>query len=293
MILRQKILINFIQRAGGTASRLQLVKWLFLLAQDAQAQIPAAHYQFVPYKFGPFSFTMYQELDALVREGELVAIGDADLKAAKPKFLGPWLNEPAIERDIERCWNSYGKLSTSTLLDTVYRRFPWFTLNADQADRRKVKRPGVACAAYTAGYEGMQVDGFLNLLLQSGIYRLIDVRNNPVSRRYGFHKKTLASLCERLNIEYCHEPEVGIPSDWRCDVQSQADYDRLFVRYVTDVLPKEPNVVQRIAGWVGTAPSVLVCQEEQPKCCHRSHLARRVAEITKLPIRDLRVAEQD
>lgn len=291
MILRQKILINFIHRAGGKASRLQLVKWLFLLAQNAQAQVSAAHYQFVPYKFGPFSFTMYQELDALIRQGELTAVGDTDLKASKPRFLTPPVDEPAVERDIERCWQNYGQLSTTALLDTVYRRFPWFTLNAEQADRRKVKRPVAACAVYTAGYEGLQVDGFLNLLLQSGICRLVDVRNNPVSRRYGFHKTTLSSLCQHLDIEYCHEPEVGIPSDWRCDLDTQADYDRLFGRYAKDVLPKQPNVIQRIAGWVSSAPSVLVCQEEQPSCCHRSHLAKQVAEITKLEIRDLRVAK--
>lgn len=202
MILRQKILINFIHRAGGTASRLELVKWLFLLAQDAQAQSSSAHYQFVPYKFGPFSFTLYQELDALVRQGELEAAGENDLKVNKPRFLVPPLDDPAIEQAVERCWQNYGQLSTGALLDTVYRRFPWFTLNADQCDRRRVKRPTAPCAVYTAGYEGMQVDGFLNLLLQSGIRRLVDVRHNPVSRRYGFHKKTLASLCERLDIEY-------------------------------------------------------------------------------------------
>jgi uncharacterized protein (DUF488 family) len=201
------------------------------------------------------------------------------------------VGEPAIERDIERCWQRYGQLSTGALLDTVYRRFPWFTLNAEQTGRRKVKRPVAACAVYTAGYEGLQVDGFLNLVPQSGIRRVVDVRNNPVSRRYGFHKATFASLCERLDIEYCHEPEVGIPSDWRCDLVTQADYDRLFGRYVKDVLPKQPNVIQRIAGWVSSAPSVLVCQEEQPACCHRSHLAKQVANITKLEIRDLRVAK--
>jgi uncharacterized protein (DUF488 family) len=163
-------------------------------------------------------------------------------------------------------------------------------LNADQADRRKVKRPVVACAVYIVGYEGMQVDGFLNLLLQSGIHRFVDVRHSPVSRRYGFHKSTLASLCERLDIEYRHEPEVGIPSDWRCDLYTQADYYHLFARYVKDVLPKQTDATKRIAGWVSSVLSVLVCQEEQPVCCHRSQLAKQIARITKLGIRDLRVA---
>ncbi len=48
------------------------MKWLFLLAQDAQAQVSAAHYQFVPYKFGPFSFTLYQ---AAAPSGGLASVG--------------------------------------------------------------------------------------------------------------------------------------------------------------------------------------------------------------------------
>lgn len=288
MIQRQKILLHFLHLAGGKASRLQLVKWLFLLAQESRAATSAAHYQFVPYKFGPFSFTLYQELEALIRDAELTAPTENELQAAKPRFAAPPIGEPALELEIDRCWQRYGHLGTTALLDTVYARYPWFTMNSDQKERRAVKRPVVKPAVFTAGYEGLQVDGFLNLLLQSGIQRLVDVRNNPVSRRYGFHKSTLAKLCDRLGIEYRHEPEVGIPSAWRTELDTQADYDRLFDRYERDILPAQPDAIGRIAALVKAAPSVLVCQECEPRCCHRTRLAKRVADATGLPIRDLR-----
>lgn len=291
MIQRQKILLHFLHRAGGKASRLQLVKWLFLLAQESRAATSAAHYQFVPYKFGPFSFTLYQELEALIRDAELTAPTENELQATKPRFAAPPIGEAALELEIDRCWQRYGHLGTTALLDTVYARYPWFTMNSDQKERRAVKRPVVKPAVFTAGYEGLQVDGFLNLLLQSGIQRLVDVRNNPVSRRYGFHKSTLAKLCERLGIEYRHEPEVGIPSAWRTELDTQADYDRLFDRYERDILPAQPAAIERIAGLVKAVPSVLVCQECEPRCCHRTRLAKRVAEATGLPIRDLRSNE--
>ena len=290
MIQRQKVLLQLLQRAGGKASHLQLVKWLFLLRQESCNPSSAAHYQFVPYKFGPFSFTLYQELEALIRDAELTAPTENELQAAKHRFTAPPIGEPALELEIDRCWQRYGHLSTTALLDTVYARYPWFTMNSEQKERRAVKRPVVKPAVFTAGYEGLQVDGFLNLLLQSGIERLIDVRNNPVSRRYGFHKSTLAKLCERLAIEYRHEPEVGIPSAWRTQLDTQADYDRLFDRYERDILPAQQVVIERIAALVTESPSALVCQECEPRCCHRTRLAKCVAHATDLLICDLRAS---
>ena len=289
MILRQKIVLNLIHRAGGKASRLQLVKWLFLIAQESRVENSAAHYQFVPYKFGPFSFTLYQELDALIREGELAAPAENDLRLNKSRVAVPAIGHAAIEREIDRVWKCYGRLSTGALLDAVYARYPWVTLNSDQEERRATKRPVAQCAVYTSGYEGLQVEGFLDLLLRSGIKRLVDVRNNPVSRRYGFHKSTLSKLCDRLGIEYRHEPQVGISSEWRAGLTSQADYERLFDRYERDILPVQTATIQGIATLVKDAPSVLVCQEFDPSCCHRTRLARRIAQSTGLPVQDLRM----
>ena len=288
MILRQKIALSFIHRAGGKASRLQLVKWLFLLAQEGRSGQASAYYQFVPYKFGPFSFTLYQELDALIRQGDLGAPTENDLEVTCSRSPLAHIDAPNVEREVEDLWERYGHLSTKALVDTVYSHYPWFTLNCDQQDRRAGERTTAPCAVYTAGYEGLHVDGFLNLLLQTGIQRLVDVRLNPVSRRYGFHKSTLARLCRHLDIEYCHTPEVGIPAAWRKDLQTQGDYDRLFVRYVNEILPEQQGVVDVISRWMKSGPSVLVCQEAEPTRCHRSHLAKEIAGISGLAINHLR-----
>ena len=89
-------------------------------------------------------------------------------------------------------------------MDYVYRQYPWFTVNSKR--QQNAARPVAALAVYTAGYEGQQVDAFLNMLMRNGIQQLLDVRNNPVSRRYGFHKTTLGRLCKSLDIEYVHRP---------------------------------------------------------------------------------------
>lgn len=77
------------------------------------------------------------------------------------------------------------------MVANVYREFPWYTLNSKNAARRAASAPVASPAVYTVGYEGLMLDGLLDLLLRVGIKRLIDVRCNPVARRFGFHKSTL------------------------------------------------------------------------------------------------------
>ncbi|MFN5949259.1 MAG: DUF488 family protein [Pirellulaceae bacterium] len=179
----------------------------------------------------------------------------------------------------------FGKKDTTSLVDYVYERYPAFTVNSK---RRKLSvRPEAKPAVFTAGYEGLSIDGFLNLLIVSGIKRLIDVRNNPIARRYGFHKSTLQRLTDRLEIDYVHLPELGIRSEDRQSLVDQDDYDTLFDRYEKTILKDERESIQQVGRLVTELPSVLVCMESEPKCCHRSRLAAAVSKEIKLPIRHL------
>lgn len=287
MITRQKILLNFLSRSGGKVSRLNLVKWAFLFAREAETKHLATFYQFLPYKFGPFSFTMYHELDHLIGEGQIAAISERDLKISSD--IDSFDLEPTLHQQIDLIYEKYGNVSTSKLIDLVYSRYPWFTLNSERRERREVSRPINKPAVYTAGYEGYQIDGFLNLLLESGMRQIIDVRCNPVSRRYGFHKSSMSRLCNKLEIGYSHKPEVGIPSSWRKDLNNPADYQRLFDLYESELLPSQGKAVSEISSLVAGTPTALVCQEADPALCHRSRLARKISNITGLGIIDLRV----
>jgi len=142
-------------------------------------------------------------------------------------------------------------------------------------------------AVFTAGYEGLQIDGFLDLLVQTGIQRLIDVRNNPVARRYGFHKSTLNRLCGHLSIEYVHIPELGIVSEDRQGLDTSADYNKLFDIYERSTLPKQSTSVDRVGKMMVQKPSVLVCMEAEACRCHRSRLGAEVSRLTGLPLSHL------
>ena len=284
MFIRQKIILSLIDQMGGQTSRRLLVKLAFLLGKEARIK---NFYEFVPYHYGPFSFTLYHELEMLGRNGYILFQPSKDgIQRFKDVVMPPI--DFALKSTIINFSEKYSTLSAETVVESVYSDYPWFTINAEAVENRRENRPKGKCAVYTAGYEGLQIDGFLNILLEAGIERVIDVRHNPVSRRYGFHKSTLSSLCQKLNIKYRHVPEVGIPSELRANLRQPSDYIPLFQNYEREVLPAQPEAIQKIAVWIKSEPSVLVCMEANPDFCHRSHLAVQIANHTKLMIQDLR-----
>lgn len=291
MLIRQKVILSLIDQMGGQmpdgpqgqVSRIELVKWAFLLEEEVKMK---AFYQFVPYLYGPFSFTLYHELEGLIRNSYIIESSKDRIQRSSDVAIP--LITPALKSEINDFSRKYRSLSTEKLIDHVYSHHPWFTINAKKPENRKEKRPEGKCAVYTAGYEGLHIDGFLNILLKAGIQQVIDVRRNPVSRRYGFHKSTLSKLCQRLDIGYKHVPEVGIPSESRSNLRQPSDYMKLFQNYKEKVLTAQQDTTKKIADWVESQPSVLVCMEANPCFCHRSHLAEQIANHTKLPIEHLR-----
>ena len=286
MLHRQKALLSILQQVGGQATILQLMKWAFLLGQETQSRGGKTFYQFLPFRYGPYSFTLNRETDTLVRNGFMEKAAD---KLWQLTTLGKEQEVKlpnAIAQDITVVTQQYGNFSGSALIDIVYANYPWFTVNSDLSGRRREQRPVAERAIYTAGYEGKTVDEFLNLLMRSGICRLIDVRYNPISRRYGFHKSTLKRLCNALDIDYQHLPGLGIPGSARADLSSTDGYVALFKEYRCGLSDRWDDL-QRAKSLLKSEPSVLVCMEANPECCHRNVLAQYLVGMMELPIKHL------
>lgn len=286
MLTRQKILLLMLKHAGRPVRRVELMKWCFLLRHESETEGGSSFYDFVPYKLGPFSFALYQEIEKLQSMSYVLSQGDQAWK------LNTELSDvvagvsQAVEREVRTVVKSFGRLTNDDLLDYVYQRYPAFTVNSER--QKLAPRPKAEVAVYTAGYEGLSIDGFLNLLISSGIERLIDVRSNPTARRYGFHKSTLNRLSNRLEIEYRHFAELGIQSEVRQLFPADCDRGMMFDEYEVVTLTRESAAVRDVAKLVSERPSVLVCMEAEPSCCHRSRLANPVSELTGLPIIHLR-----
>jgi uncharacterized protein (DUF488 family) len=288
MITRQKVLLSILREAEGKASRMQVTKWAFLLRHETDSRGGSAFYEFLPYKYGPFSFCLFQESSGLVQSGLLKEVDEKTWALESDGMAVAVELDPLIQTEIRRVVHDPARQSLSKLTAYVYDHYPWFTLNSDR-DRR-IERPIATPAVYTAGYEGVSLDGFLNGLLRAGIERIVDVRNNPVSRRYGFHRATLARVARLVGIDYVHHPELGVPAEARQRLDAPGGYERLFRFYETEVLEKRAGSVEAVSKLISERPSVLLCREADPACCHRSRLATCLQAATGLDVRHLEIA---
>lgn len=293
MLRRQKMLLAILHSAMRDLTATELVKFAFLLRHETDVSSDHAFYDFVPYKYGPFSFALYRELEALEKNG-YVNINDGHIRlcggagsSAIDKIRELSHREAGSVADVA---SRYRTANTDALLRDVYARYPWFTINSERADligSRRVKRPTAKVGIYTSGYEGKSVDGFFDNLLQAGIRSVIDVRFNPVSRKYGFAGSSIRRIGEKLGLTYAHVPELGISGDHRESLDSYESYQRLMRRYETSFLTNQEPSLRKLEGLIRSGPSVLVCMEKDVRCCHRGRLAAAMSDRMQLPVSHL------
>lgn len=274
---RQKTLIALLHALGGKIDNLDFQKLLFLYCQEVEAD---PSYEFIPYRFGAFSFTSYADRRKLIERGLLVDDDNAwDLSAAGNEVAARLESQSVEVTDFVR---QYRRLRGDALIADTYRRYPWYGIRSQIAEKvlrddGKAKKkidtvrpakgtPGLV----TLGYEGRTLEAYLNILLKDGVTLLCDVRRNALSRKYGFSKRTLAKGCEGVGIRYEHLPQLGIDSSLRKNLSDQESYDRLFAQYEREVIPRQTEALDVIADWVGQGERVaLTCYEHLPGQCHR------------------------
>jgi hypothetical protein len=274
---RQRVLLELLDALNEPVGLTDFQKLLFLYTREGE---PTPSYEFVPYRFGCFSFTSYADKRRLMEQGlidedeQTWKLTDKGRRAARAGEKSPL--------PMARFAKQYKNLRGNALVADVYQRYPYFATRSEIVEKvlpKKEDRARVeaACPAkqtpglVTLGYESKTLEAYLNQLLQDGVTLLCDVRRNPLSRKYGFSKSTLSHACEGVGIRYEHLPELGIPSDKRQDLETQADYDKLFAAYERTTLPKQTKTLIKIAGWIkeGGQRVALTCFELLPHQCHR------------------------
>lgn len=290
VLTRQKTVLSLLVQADRPLSPTVFVKLVFLLRQETELGKDRSFYDFLPYNFGPFSFTLYWDLGSLRQNGyvtpeeERISLCDRTRDLAEQETEGL---PASIRTAVADVLGRYGTMNQRALVRDVYARYPWYATRSELTYLRpkpalKVKE--ASPAIYTVGYEGRSVDAFFNHLLQEGIRVVVDVRANPVSRKYGFSGLRLGELCKKLRLEYRHLPSLGIPSTERAGLNGFASYQRLLNRYEQAMLPDRSTEVKDLGRLMRQRPSVLVCVEKDLRCCHRSRLAEAVAQATGLDV---------
>lgn len=278
---RQKRLLALVDALGGNVGSLDFQKLLFLYCREVEEK---PTYEFVPYKFGGFSFTSYDDRRRLVQQGLLAEeertwkLTPAGKKAASIA--------PMVRMRMDQFARRHADLRGDALVAEAYRRHPYYAIRSEMAGRvlagddatlaaiAESRPAGHKPGVVTIGYEGRTLEAYLNCLLQAGVTLLCDVRRNAFSHKYGFSKQTLHKGCEGVGIRYEHMPELGIASEDRRTLETQADYNALFTIYERDSLPKQTSALQRIRDWVNAGERVaLTCFELLPHQCHRHCVA--------------------
>jgi uncharacterized protein (DUF488 family) len=278
---RQKTLLGLLRAFKGRLPRRDFQKYLFLFTQEFEKQ---PSFEFVPYKYGCFSFQSYADKRRLVEIGALA--DDEDWHLSKDFGSGDLFDDEAFDR----FYKKYSALKGDSLVQDVYRRYPYYAIKSEIADRLmdddeiaaiKSARPKTAKHCFfTIGYEGSSFEGYLNRLIQNNVKTLVDVRRNPLSRKYGFSKKTLSETVEKLGIEYIHIPLLGISSDQRQELNTQADYDRLFASYEKNELKKNKAALNQLFEIFKDRKRVAItCFEAHVCMCHRGRVAKALQQL--------------
>ena len=250
MLYRKKILLSLIEIFGGQINATSFQKLLFLFSQKQDE----ASYDFIPYKYGCFSFQSMADKNNLIKTGYLKDVTVWNIENKNSSFISELKEND--KKTLQRIKLRYTKYTTTGLLQEVYRNYPYFAINSEVAKEvlnekeqvivKKMRPVNNKTALYTIGYEGKSIESYLNQLIKHDVKVLFDVRKNALSRKYGFSKNSLQKSCEAVNIKYIHTPELGIISSKRKQLITQQDYDNLFYEYEQTVLKKEKNTIRNI-----------------------------------------------
>ena len=285
LIQRQKLLLTLLDAFKSKQTATDFQKYLFLYTTLCEQN---KSYEFVPYKFGCFSFQASVDKRKLAEKGYLA---DTDGWHLAQNDTGDSFNLKKGELEkIKSFVDKFSSLRGKQLIRYVYTEYPYFainsqiaeaTLTADEFDLVKQARPKKRRTAVlaTIGYEGGSIENYLNRLIKNDIRLLVDVRKNPISRKYGFSKNTLAKLAASVGVNYIHLPQLGIESSDRKNLNTQSDYDRIFKIYERTVLKEQGVALTELMALRKSHRRIaLTCFEREHTQCHRSRVVNKLIE---------------
>lgn len=286
MFYRRKIILALLELFDGKLEKIRLQKLLFLFSKRQFDP----DYEFVPYKYGCFSFSAQADLTTMVSKGLLIDDNGGLSKKDPVKYFAGLKEDD--RKALAEIKNLYGAMNGTALMRHTYLNYPYFAINSVKAaeilspnelDRVNEFRSKTAkTTLYTIGYEGVSLEHYINKLIRNDIKVLVDVRKNPLSMKYGFSKSLLKKFCESVGIEYVHMPEVGIDSDQRQELNSQRDYDQLFRIYKKENLATTKEIQTKILELLQVKKRVaLTCFEANICQCHRKPLAESICALSE------------
>ncbi|MHA1819399.1 MAG: DUF488 domain-containing protein [Promethearchaeota archaeon] len=299
---RQRLLLGLIDVLDqvNPCDKPTITKLMFLISENKILKKPA--YRFHPDKYGPFSIKLYQDLLILLKKGlinkdNMILNENPKSKNSKieiypltklgqkektfPDSLIQFVSK--ILRDFK---------GINELNNFIYTRYPQYIIkskickNLQASNKKNNSHPSSAeprTNYFLIGYEGKDIDFFLNQLISNEIQIVVDVRRIAKSMKFDFIGGKLANYLNKLNIGYIHIPELGIEKEFRKDLKTQADYKRLFMKY-RESLKGKGEYINKIIQLGESKRIVIMCFEKDPNYCHRGQIADVLKEKDKLVV---------
>jgi len=131
---------------------------------------------------------------------------------------------------------------------------------------------------FTAGYQGHNIETFLDLLMSHGVEQLIDVRQLPFSRKPDFSKKRLTAHLAGAGIAYTHLAALGTPKPLRDEVRRTHDFPAFFAA-MQAIIAAQPEALREALELARARQSVLLCFEANHAECHRLVVAQTIERL--------------
>lgn len=284
MFYRRKVILALLQSFGGNLGKTKFQKLLLLFTQKQGKP----DYHFVPYKYGCYSFQAAADLSTMQKYSQLVVTNKGIKKMDPVDYI--CLLKEEDRKALSQLKMLHGEDTYSELIIYTYTKYPFYAIHSTIANRylndialckvRQYKPSGTKTILYTIGYEGISLEEYLNKLILKDVKLLVDVRNNPISMKYGFTKGQLLNACNSVGIQYLHFPDVGIVPEQRQELTCQKDYDKLFDKYREETLPNTLNTQGKILNLLQEKERIaLTCFEANICQCHRKHLAEAIMRL--------------
>lgn len=289
MYYRRKLILGILEEFGGKLNHTKFQKILFLVTRKQEKK----SFDFVPYKYGCFSFQANQDLLTLGKYNIVKSISTNKsscwmLSESSSTFQSELKKED--QSAIKLVMRETQHFSQKELVRYTYLKYPYYAVKSQIAknilsddelksiikQNRKIEAPEF----FTIGYEGISLENYLNKLIINDVKLLCDVRKNSLSMKYGFSKSQLKNACESIGISFIHIPNLGIESDKRRELNTMADYNQLFEEYENTTLKENDKSLQYLFELVKEHKRVAItCFEKEVCMCHRGRVLKALIEI--------------
>ncbi|MBP7795579.1 MAG: DUF488 domain-containing protein [Elusimicrobiales bacterium] len=277
---KQKILLNLLDCLDDKKySRLKIFKIAFLLSRNNN------FYDFTPYKYGPYSFEMDKDL-RIFNNKSLINMKDNSISINKDAINFLSLKSQNKYKNFEIV-DKFKNLDETELINFIYQNYPYYSQNSLLLNQSKMEQNTSPVSIYTIGYQDISIDSFINILIKKGIKILLDVRNKPLSYKYGFNYYWLNKYLPEFGIKYINIPELGIEEQYR----KKLPLNELWNYYLNSLKLKN-KYLNRACDIILKQPTTLMCYEMDPENCHRLILAKKLKGLIKLPVVNFHIKEK-